>query len=67
MRKILACMLMGWLAAVCLMAQPSETPKLIAVRAARMLDVKTGVFVRDAVVVIEGERIISAGSGLSVP
>jgi imidazolonepropionase-like amidohydrolase len=67
MRKIPACMLIGWLAAVCLVTQPSETPKLIAVRAARMLDVKTGALVRDAVVVIEGERIISAGSGLSVP
>lgn len=32
-----------------------------------MLDVKTGTLVSNAVVVIEGERIVSAGSGVAVP
>jgi imidazolonepropionase-like amidohydrolase len=38
-----------------------------AVRSARMLDVKTGEYVRDAVVLIQNGRIVDAGSGLSIP
>jgi imidazolonepropionase-like amidohydrolase len=39
----------------------------VFIRAARMLDVRNGLIVRDAVVVIEGERVAAAGANLSVP
>jgi imidazolonepropionase-like amidohydrolase len=41
--------------------------KRIAVRAAHMIDVVTGGRVDNAVVLIEGDKIISAGSGLAIP
>lgn len=46
-------------------AQPQ--PKRTAVRAARMLDVRAGVVVQNAVVVIENGRITAAGAGVAVP
>lgn len=39
----------------------------LVVRAARMFDPRAGRVVNDAVVVVEGERIVAAGSGLPVP
>lgn len=42
-------------------------PRRIAVRAARMLDVRTGAFVNDPVIVVEDDKIISVGSNLSTP
>ena len=39
----------------------------IAIRAARMLDVKSGVLSSGAVVIVEGERITAIGSGIAVP
>jgi imidazolonepropionase-like amidohydrolase len=42
-------------------------PERIFVRAARLLDVRDGRIVTDAVVVIEGERVAAAGSHLPVP
>jgi imidazolonepropionase-like amidohydrolase len=39
----------------------------IALRAAHMLDVRTGTVSKDAVILIDGERIKAAGSGLSIP
>ncbi|HEU4888085.1 MAG TPA: amidohydrolase family protein [Thermoanaerobaculia bacterium] len=39
----------------------------IAIRAARMLDVKSGALSSDAVVIVEGERITAAGSGIAIP
>jgi imidazolonepropionase-like amidohydrolase len=47
-------------------AQNSSAPAL-AVRASRMLDVKTGNVVTNAVILIENGRIKSAGSGLAIP
>lgn len=41
--------------------------KRLAVRAARMLDVRTGAMIKDAVVLVEGDRIAAAGSGIAVP
>lgn len=48
-------------------AQAPPTPVTVVVRAARMLDVTSGTLVPNAVVIIEGERIKAAGSGLAVP
>jgi len=42
-------------------------PQHIALRAAQWLDVKTGTSSRNAVVLIEGERISAVGTGLAVP
>ena len=48
--------------------QPPESPhKIVAVRAARMLDVKTGSMVRNAVVLIDDDKITASGSGLAIP
>jgi imidazolonepropionase-like amidohydrolase len=47
-------------------AQNSQAPSL-AVRASRMLDVKTGNIVGNAVIIIENGRIKAAGSGLAIP
>src|SRR4029079_13593757 len=38
-----------------------------AIRAARLLDVKTGALINNAVVLVDGERISAVGSGLSIP
>src|ERR1041384_5325140 len=42
-------------------------PQHIALRAAQSLDVKTGTSTRNAVVLIEGERISAVGSDLPIP
>ena len=47
-------------------AQNSPAPSL-AVRASRMLDVKSGNIVTNAVIIIENGRIKAAGSGLAIP
>jgi hypothetical protein len=41
--------------------------QVTAVRAQRMLDVKTGRYVSNAVVLVEGDKIIASGSGLTIP
>jgi imidazolonepropionase-like amidohydrolase len=48
-------------------AQSSAPAPIVAVRASRMLDVKSGKTMANAVVLIEGERITAAGSGIAVP
>src|SRR3989304_1228198 len=49
-------------------AQDNGTPpQHIALRAAQWLDVKAGTVGRNAVVLIEGERISAIGSGLAIP
>ncbi len=42
-------------------------PSKLAIRAARMLDGKTDTPVNNAVVLIEGDKITAAGSGLAIP
>ncbi|MDC0713097.1 amidohydrolase family protein [Stigmatella sp. ncwal1] len=48
-------------------AQPPPSPAPIAVRAARMLDVRSGKFIQNPVLLIENGRISAAGPGLAVP
>lgn len=57
-----------------LFTQPGGASKLqqagakrLALRAARMLDVRQGKVIENAVVIIEGDRIASAGQNLSIP
>jgi imidazolonepropionase-like amidohydrolase len=45
----------------------AQIPKRVAVRAARMLDVRNGNIIKNAVVLSEGGRIIEAGEGISIP
>jgi imidazolonepropionase-like amidohydrolase len=47
--------------------EPRESPPQTAVRAARLIDVRAGKVIDDAVVVIEGDRIKSVGANLAVP
>ena len=47
--------------------ESSKQPVQTAIRAARLLDVKTGALINNAVVLVEGERISAVGSGLSIP
>ena len=45
---------------------PAPAPR-VAVRAARLIDGKGGPPLRDAVVLVQGERIVAAGSNLQIP
>jgi imidazolonepropionase-like amidohydrolase len=47
-------------------AQPPAA-KIVAVKAARALDVRTGAVVNNAVLIVEGERIKAIGSNLAIP
>ena len=47
-------------------SQDTQTA-LVAVRADRMLDVKTGQFIRNVVVLINGEKISAVGTAITVP
>src|SRR5580698_6464444 len=48
-------------------AQQSPAPKIIAVRASRMLDVKSGSVVPNAVILIQDDKITAAGTSLKIP
>jgi imidazolonepropionase-like amidohydrolase len=48
-------------------AEDAKRPPQTAVRAARLLDVKTGALINNVVVLVEGERILAVGAGLPVP
>ena len=48
-------------------ADITQPPPRTAVRAARLLDVKSGTLINDAVVLVEGERISAVGSRLPIP
>jgi imidazolonepropionase-like amidohydrolase len=66
--QLLALCLSLSLCTVATAQSPAVAPtQRVAVRAARMLDVRSGNVVRDAVVLVENGRIQAAGSGLSIP
>lgn len=48
-------------------AEEPEAPRSMAVRAARLIDVRAGEVIHDAVVIIDGDRVRSVGTGLAVP
>ena len=48
-------------------AQVAPAAERTAIRAARLIDGNGGAPVRDAVVIIEGERIVAAGANLAIP
>ena len=45
----------------------SETTTTIAIRAGRLIDGRSAAPIRDAVILIEGEKIKAVGSGLAIP
>ncbi len=48
-------------------AEEPASPRRVAVRAAHMIDVAAGARIDNAVVLIEGDRIVQAGRGLTIP
>jgi imidazolonepropionase-like amidohydrolase len=44
-----------------------EAPKMVVLKATRMIDGKSSIPIRNAVVVIQDEKILQAGSGIPVP
>lgn len=49
------------------LAQQAPAPRRVAVRAAQMIDPANGTTVKNAVVLIEGDRIKAAGANLPIP
>ncbi|MGH9833425.1 MAG: amidohydrolase family protein, partial [Blastocatellia bacterium] len=45
----------------------SPATKVVAIKAARALDVRTGAMVNNAVIIIEGERIKEIGANVAIP
>jgi imidazolonepropionase-like amidohydrolase len=62
-------MCLGLAIVLCLSAaaQQNTPPKIIALRASRMLDVNSGSIVRDAVILIQDDKITSVGPSLKIP
>src|SRR2546425_12459222 len=56
---------------ICLMAAAALTQqsvaKTIAIKCGRLIDVRSGAVVNQAVIVIEGERITAVGSQVAIP
>ena len=67
MKTLAICLVCSW--PVVLHGQVSGAPAapIIAVRSARMLDIKAGRYVANAVILIQNGRISEAGGGLSIP
>jgi len=50
-----------------LWAQAVPAPKTVAIRAGRLLDVRTGKTLANQIIVIQGDKIASVGSGTQIP
>jgi imidazolonepropionase-like amidohydrolase len=48
-------------------AAPTPPPAIVAIRAARLFDGRSDRMVENGVVIVEGSKIVDAGSGLAVP
>jgi imidazolonepropionase-like amidohydrolase len=48
-------------------AAPEPAPRIVAVRAGRLIDGQGGPPIRDAVILIQGDRVTAAGPGLAIP
>lgn len=67
MRVVLLLLVLA-LASLSTVPQPAQSQqRAVAVKAARMLDVKTGSLISNAVVVIENGRIVAAGANAAIP
>src|SRR3982750_4239276 len=57
---------LSWPGDVGAQAQSAAAPRSIVVRAQRMLDVKSGTFLEDVAVHVEGERIKAVGAAMEI-
>jgi imidazolonepropionase-like amidohydrolase len=64
---ILACFSGGARAQAAASAAPPSAPARLALRASRLIDVRAGIVIGDAVVLIDGERITAVGHDVAVP
>lgn len=55
------------LLSACLLAAQAPAPRRVAIRCGRLIDGKSATARTNAVILIEGERIREAGSGLAIP
>ncbi len=61
LRRLLLCFVLAFSASALAVTAVPAQESLVVVRAARMLDVESGAVMPDAVVVVEGERILAVG------
>jgi imidazolonepropionase-like amidohydrolase len=47
--------------------EPARAPRIVAVRAGRLIDGQGGPPIRDAVILIQGDRVTAIGPGLTIP
>ncbi len=68
-QRVKLLLMIGVVAAPALVAQtaPVPAPKVLALRAARLIDPKAGTTIPNPVIVIEDEKITTAGAGVRVP
>lgn len=54
---------------LCLLAVTSlsQSTRIVAIKAGRVLDVRTGQMIQNAFILIEGERIVAVGANIAVP
>jgi len=62
MKRIIGLALLCLLAAIASQAQQASTPREIAVKAGRVLDVRTGKYAENQIIWIEGDRIKAVGT-----
>lgn len=67
LRVAVLCLTLGLLPAAAPPAQEAPAPVRLAIRAGRLLDGRSPTPLRDAVILIEGDKITAVGSGLAVP
>jgi imidazolonepropionase-like amidohydrolase len=48
-------------------ARRTQPRRVVAVRAARLLDVRSGAFVNNPVIIVEDDRVTAVGTGLAIP
>src|SRR6187549_784290 len=66
-RNTLLALLLALAAALPAEAQSAATPGVTAVRCGRLVDVKTGTVVQNAVVLVSGGRIVEVGPDVAIP
>jgi len=59
--------LLAWTGIGAAAPEPAAAPRVVAVRAGRLIDGQGGAAVRNAVILIAGERITAVGPGLPIP
>src|SRR5216684_6584876 len=67
MRTIVAALLLAASHAVPQQSAPAATPKAIVLKAARLFDGTSDTIIRNGAVIVQGNRIVSAGVNLAIP